>query len=202
MIIIGLVGGVACGKSFVAEQLAQLGAVVLDGDRTAHEVLEHESVKRQLVARWGNSILGSDGDLIRREIAKRVFQPDAQGRTELDFLESVTHPEIGKLLTTRLQSLSEAGTTSMVVLDAAVMMKSGWDRVCDYIAFVDAPDQARLARALKRGWTAEQFAAREAAQVPLEQKRSRADFVIDNSGTPSQTKTEVEALWHSLLQMV
>jgi dephospho-CoA kinase len=83
-------------------------------------------------------------------------------------------------------------------LDAAVMFKAGWHRDCDHILFVDAPRETRLARARQRGWTEEQFAAREAAQLSLEAKKAFADTIIDNSGALSHTIQQVDGFWRSL----
>jgi dephospho-CoA kinase len=85
------------------------------------------------------------------------------------------------------------------VLDAPVMLKAGWDKLCDTIVFVDASNELRLARALGRGWSQGEFAAREAAQESLELKRRLADMIIDNSGPPETTRAHVERLWHLLV---
>ena len=84
------------------------------------------------------------------------------------------------------------------MLDAAVMMKAGWEKECDFLVFVDAPASLRLSRALQRGWKAEQFAARESSQISLAEKRAVSDFVIDNSGDLEQTYDQVVKVWHNL----
>jgi dephospho-CoA kinase len=91
-----------------------------------------------------------------------------------------------------------AGGAPAIVLDAAVMLKAGWDRLCDAVWFVDVPRAKRVERARERGWTETVFAAREAAQESLEEKRRCATAVIDNSGSPDQTAQQVRALWGQL----
>jgi dephospho-CoA kinase len=86
----------------------------------------------------------------------------------------------------------------VVVVDAALMFKAGWDRYCDQVVFVDSPREARLQRALQRGWSEADFAAREAAQLPVAEKRQRADVVWDNSGSPEDLRRQVEGFWESL----
>ena len=86
-----------------------------------------------------------------------------------------------------------------MVLDAAVMFKSGWDRHCDHVLFVDAPVEQRQRRALARGWTVEQFESREAAQLNVDEKRRRSTAFIDNSGALAETYRQVEACWSSFL---
>lgn len=202
MITIGLVGGVASGKSIVALDFQKLGACVLNGDQVGHEVLDLDSVTRQLTERWGDRVSGKQGDLDRSAIAKIVFGNDTiSAKRELEFLESITHPEIEKRLSEKLVQFKQLGRFQVAVLDAAVMLKAGWNSMCDLIVFVDAPLELRERRALLRGLNKDQFAAREAAQMTVEEKKKKADIIIDNSGPPQKTFTHVEKVWQSLLQI-
>jgi dephospho-CoA kinase len=199
MITIGLVGGVASGKSIVALDFQKLGAFVLNGDQVGHEVLGVDSVIKKLVERWGSRVSQEQGQLDRSAIAKIVF--GKKSRRELKFLESVTHPEIEKRLTARLVQLEQLGRFQVAVLDAAVMLKAGWDSMCDQIVFVDAPLEIRERRAQLRRQNNQQLAAREAAQTTVGEKKKRADIIIDNSGSPQKTFKHVEKVWQSLLQI-
>lgn len=199
--IIGLLGGVASGKSFVAEQLQQLGAGKLDADRVGHEVLLMPEVEAALKARWGEQVIGREGRISRSAVAAIVFARTDEGRRELAFLESATHPRIGVRLREEAQRLSAAGFRYLV-LDAPVMLKAGWDSLCDVVLYVDAPQQVRLERALSRGWTPEEFAAREAAQESLETKRRRADAVIKNGEKPEETAARVAQWWQEFTTVV
>jgi len=197
LLIVGVVGGVASGKSLVSAELVRLGACLLDGDRAGHEVLKQTEVKQAIIERWGEGCLRADGEVNRAAVAAIVFAPGPQGAAELEFLERLTHPRIRKLLEEQIDRYwSER--QSVAVLDAAVMFKSGWDRLCQRIVFVDAPRRIRLARTRQRGWTEEQFQQREAAQEPAEWKRARTTDVIDNSGSPAETRRRVERFWQSL----
>jgi dephospho-CoA kinase len=109
----------------------------------------------------------------------------------------LTHPLIGQRLQEQLAELHREGVRA-AVLDAPVMLKAGWDRMCQRIVFVDAPRDVRLARARQRGWTEADFAAREAAQESLEAKRSRADVTLDNSLTRQHLYAQVDRFWRSL----
>jgi dephospho-CoA kinase len=198
MRIIGVVGGVASGKSLVTKQLQELGAGVLDADCAGHQVLESPAVRRAALRRWGERVFGADGRVDRGALAAVVFGPAPDGPRELKYLEELTHPRIGRLLARQAAELAKGGNVAALVLDAPLLLEAGWEKLCDRIVFVDAPREVRLARALARGWSETQFAARENAQKSLDQKRMRADVIIDNSGSPEATKTHVARFWHSL----
>lgn len=201
MITIGLVGGVACGKSLVASHFQKLGACVLDGDRIGHDVLQMSSIQDQLLKRWGDRVQNDEGGLDRAAIAGIVFAEGDQAAQELAFLETLTHPEIGQRISVRLDQIKRVNRFPLAILDAAVMFKAGWDSMCDQIVLVDAPAELREKRAMLRGLSREQFCFREGMQTSLEEKRKLANLVIDNSGPPQQTFQLVEEVWQSLLQI-
>ncbi len=197
MRILGLLGGVASGKSLVAKQLARLGAGVLDADGAGHEVLRLAEVRHAARERWGEGVFGSDGHIDRRRLGQIVFASPPQGEEERRFLEQLTHPRIARLLEVEAQRMAAAGCP-VAVLDAPLLLEAGWDRLCGGLMFVDAPRPLRLARALARGWREAEFAEREGAQESLDSKRKRADWIVDNSGSPDQTQAQIERLWSSL----
>ncbi len=196
--IIGLLGGVASGKSTVAHELARLGAGVLDADRAGHEVLRLPHVEAAVRRRWGGAVFGPDGHVDRARLKTIVFARPPAGPPERKYLEGLTHPEIGRLLQQQAAAM-EAGGVKIAVLDAPLILEAGWDKLCEKLVFVDAPAEVRLARALGRGWNEEEFAARQAAQESLDLKRRRADVIIDNAGSPQRTAAQVEHFWHSLV---
>jgi dephospho-CoA kinase len=199
VLLVGIVGGIASGKSFVAEQLKRKGAAVVSADQWAHEVLKFEDVRQAVHRRWGDAVFGPDGQVDRAALARVVFSAAPEGPQELKYLEQLTHPKIGQLVRHQIAELVEQGTAAAIVLDVPLMFESGWNRICDKIVFVDAPRPLRLARAMARGWTQEDFARREAAQESLETKQKLADVVIDNSGSPDSTTAQIEHFWHSLV---
>jgi dephospho-CoA kinase len=194
---LGLSGGMASGKSLVSRQLADLGALALDADRAGHEALRLPEIEAAARQRWGNAIFDGEGHIDRSKLARIVFAPPPDGPRERKYLEALTHPEIGRRLAAQIDAAK--GVAPLAVLDAALLFEAGWDRLCNSMVFVDAPRAARLARALQRGWTEEDFAAREAAQDSLESKRARADWIIDNSGPIAHTQSQVKRLWQSLV---
>ena len=198
LIVFGLLGGVASGKSLVAQQFCELGAEIIDGDRLGHDVLTAPNVIRQLCLRWGESILDQEGRIRRGEVARRVFGADPDSACELRFLEGITHPLIGQRIADEIERIRHQGDHVIAVLDAAVLLKAGWDRFCNRLIYVDASEETRRRRALQRGWTAKEFEMREATQISPQEKRQRSDIVIDNEGFLDQTYEQVLEIWKSL----
>jgi dephospho-CoA kinase len=198
MQIIGLLGGVASGKSFVAGQFQPLGAKVLDADRIGHEVLLLPEVRDGIRNHFGDKVFGENGEVDRKALGRIVFGPPPDGPRELLVLEQLTHPEIRRRLRAEADQMAAAGVAA-AIFDAPVMLKSGWDKICSSVVYVDAPEEVRRERALSRGWSKEEFEARETAQESLEVKRRRADFVIDNSASAEYTQSQIERFWHSLV---
>jgi dephospho-CoA kinase len=148
--------------------------------------------------RWGEAVLGSDGHVDRAKLARIVFAPGPEGQRERKYLEQLTHPEITHLFKRQTESLAASGTR-VAVLDAALLMEAGWNGLCEKTVFIECPREVRLQRALSRGWSEEDFAAREAAQNSLDPKRERADVIIDNSSSPERMQAQIEHFWASLL---
>jgi dephospho-CoA kinase len=199
MQVVGLLGGVASGKSLVAQQLAQHGAGILDADRAGHEVLRLPAVEAAVRARWGDGVFGADGRIDRAQVARIVFAAPPEGPQERRFLEQLTHPEIGRQLAKQAEVLAAAGVP-LAVLDAPLLLEAGWEGLCSKLIFVDASCDARMARARQRGWTDEEYWARQNAQESIESKRERADLIIDNSGPPAATAAQVDRIWSSLVE--
>lgn len=197
MIVIGLTGGIASGKSHVAGLLAERGAVVLDADQHAREVADLPEVREALVERWGDSVLDADGRLDRGAVAGRVFGADEASAADRAFLERLIHPRVRERLREGLEQSRRAGVPA-AVLDVPLLIEAGWADECDAVLFVDTPEPIRQARAAERGWSADELARREAAQVPLPEKRAAADTVIP-AGEQASAARAVEALWKRLV---
>lgn len=198
MHVIGILGGVASGKSLVTQQLKQLGAEALDADRAGHEVLREAEVKKAIRNHFGDAVFDINGEVSRPSLAKIVFAPPPRGPQELTELEKITHPRIADRLQKSIEEYSRRGDLPALVLDAPVLLKAGWDKFCDRLLFVDATREQRVARAALRGWTEADLAAREAAQESLQEKRQHADGIIDNSGSTERTFEQVRQFWQTL----
>ena len=165
---------------------------MLDADGLAHEVLREAEIERAARERWGDAIFEAKGRIDRKALAAIVFADPPEGPEELNYLEKLVHPRIGERLQAQIAEAASVGpganraaadAPTAIVLDAAVMLKAGWDRYCDEIWFVDAPRAARMTRARERGWTEEEFTRREARQESTDTKRRRANVIIDNGSS-------------------
>jgi dephospho-CoA kinase len=181
MKVIGVLGGIASGKSRVAALLAGPGGEVLDADRLAREALTSPEGVARLREDFGPEVIGPDGAPDRAALAERVFSdPEARRR-----LEDWTHPVVRASIRERLAEARARGALR-VVLDVPLLLENdarhGLTALCDHLVFVDTPLEERDRRAVRdRHWKPGEVARREAAQLSLEEKRARADAVIDNS---------------------
>lgn len=193
--VIGILGGIASGKSTVARLFAELGAVVFDADAVGHQVLQEPAVKQALAVRFGPGVLTSQGEIDRRALAARVFGTAPESAANLAYLESVSHPRIEAALTAHLAQVASGLPPRVAVIDAALLDKAGWRKFCNYLVFVKTGDAVRRQRALARGWTEEEFAQREALQGPLVLKQTMADEKIDGEASLETARDQVRALW-------
>ncbi len=193
-VVIGLVGGIASGKSLVAEELGRLGAEVLDADRAAHAALAEAEVVGKLVARWGQEVVDEGGKVDRAALAARVFKQSPEGRTDLEFLESLLHPTIRADFVQRVDEHRRDGAPA-VVIDAPLLLEAGWGPMCDEVVFVDSDRGVRLERALGRGWSEAEFDGREASQLPIPEKKQAATRVLPNRGSAEDLRQETARFW-------
>ena len=193
MRIIGLTGGIACGKSTVSRVLRALGAAIIDADALAHELSQPNApIFNAYVERFGREIVTAGGTLDRATIAARVFS-DPAVRAEVD---AVTHPLIRTAAEERLCA-ARAAEKRAAVLDVPLLFEAGWDTLADEVWVVALPAEEQIARLLARDKTMSEGEARAriSAQMPLAEKCARADIVIDNSGTVEETRECIEQLW-------
>ena len=193
MKIIGLTGGIACGKSTVSKALRALGACIIDADALAHELSQpNQALFNAYVQRFGMAIVTAGGTLDRAAIARLIFTDPAM-RAEV---EQISHPLIRRAVEERLR-MAEKEQKRAAVLDVPLLFEAGWDALADEVWVVALPPEEQLTRLLARDKTMSEGEARAriAAQMPLAEKCARADVVIDNSGTKEETREYVGKLW-------
>lgn len=191
-LVIGLLGGVAAGKSTVAAAFARHGLLHVDADRIARQVAEDPAVRTRLTARFGDGILAADGQVDRAALARKVFG-DVEARAGL---EAILHPPIREAILLELQAGLAAGRS--VLLDVPLLLENGLIERCHATVFVAASEASRAARAAARGWAEGELQRREAAQAPLARKRAAATFAIDNDGPPEALHSAVALVLQQL----
>ncbi len=197
MFVVGLTGGIATGKSTVAELFRRHGVPVLDADQVARELtLPGSPALGAIRRRFGPGVFTPDGALDRAALAAVVFA-DREARRDL---EQILHPLVYERLAAELARLEAADPPpAMVVLDIPLLLEVAFPLPLDLTIVVFAPPDRQLARLVAAGMPPEQAAARLAAQMPIEEKARRADLVLDNSGSREELAARFEAeLWPQL----
>ena len=193
MIVFGLTGGIASGKSFVAQLFKERGAEVFNADEHAHAVLEEREVRNQIVERWGSEIQEADGSLNRKRIAAKIFGFGAEAEAERRFLEGLIHPRVRLRLKADLEK-AQTDQISVVILDVPLLLEAGWDKSCTAVIFVDTPENVRQQRAADRGWSSEELAQREAAQMPINDKKRLSDTIIPGTDRAA-AEAAIKKVW-------
>jgi dephospho-CoA kinase len=201
-VVVGLTGGIGSGKSTVGALLQERGAVLVDADAIVHELQAPGSPMLSEIARaFGDDVIDASGALDRKALAAKVFA-DAEARTRLGL---IVHPPTIAEMGRRMEA-AKAASVEVVVLDIPLLLEgrrtgtgSGALLPFDAIVLVWVPEATQIERAAARdGASREEIEARVRAQMPLDEKRAMADHVIDNSGTPEETRRQVDALWREL----
>jgi dephospho-CoA kinase len=195
MLLIGLTGNIASGKSEVARMLADRGATLIDADELAREAVEPETqALRDIIKRWGKDVLKDDGTLDRAALRQIVFAD----QHELDALNRIVHPGVTRLRDREIAIAKERGD-QIVVCVIPLLFERNLVEEFDAIVLVDAPRPLRLERMVAtRGIEETDAMNMIASQMPAELKRARADYVIENTGSLDDLERDVDALWSSL----
>ena len=196
MLRIGLTGGIASGKSVVLRRFAELGAVAIDHDVLAREVVAPGTVGLDaVVAEFGDQVLRPDGELDRPALGRIVFaDDDARAR-----LNAIVHPEVRRLAAEREAQAAAAAADVVVVHDIPLLVEVGQAESFHVLVVVDAPASLRLRRLVEgRGMTKGEARARIAAQADDETRSAAADVVLDGTGTEAGLRAQVDALWEKV----
>jgi dephospho-CoA kinase len=202
-LLIGLTGNISTGKSTVARMLVELGAEVIDADKTVHEVMRAGTpIHTQIVETFGSEILASDGEIDRKRLGAIVFADPVL----LAQLEAIVHPATLNAISRRIAATS----SDVVVIEAIKLIEAGHRPIgadapvgmadtCDSVWVTACPAEQRIQRIMAgRGLNRAEAEQRVRAQSPQEEKIARADVVIDTSGTLEWTRTQVRAAWEQL----
>jgi dephospho-CoA kinase len=196
MIVAGLTGGIATGKSTVAAIFEEAGARLIDADRIARDVVRKgTSAYRDIVVHFGMDVLLGDGAIDRKRLAAIVFNDPAAQRA----IEAIVHPQVKREIDRRLGLIRRQAPEALVILDIPLLFEAGMQRGLDAIIVVYAPERLQVERLMARdGLTESEAFARIRAQMPIESKKALATRVIDNSGSREQTREQALAVYRQL----
>ncbi|MBI2933252.1 MAG: dephospho-CoA kinase [Planctomycetes bacterium] len=189
-LVVGLVGGVAGGKSTVAALFRKLGAGCVHADEIAHRALNRPSIRRAVARAFGPDVL-TDDEVDRRALARRAFR----SARDIRRLNAIVHPQVVREIRAKIRA-----ARGLLIVDAALLQETGADAWCDVVVYVDTPRKAREARARRRGWSLEELRRRERLQWSPARKRAGADIIIRNGGSLAATKRQVERLYLKLVK--
>jgi len=198
MLIVGLTGGIASGKSLVAHVFKNLGAHIIDADRIVHELLlPGQEVWQSVVEHFDKDILLPDRCIDRRKLGEIVFS-DPEKRA---WLSSCIHPKVFAAFTTQIKHLRDSRSAAIIVFDAALLIETGYYRNMDKTVVVYAEQEQQIGRLASRdGFTREHALARIRSQMPLAQKCEHADYVVDNTGTWEYAERQAAKIFQKLEQ--
>ncbi len=186
MILVGLTGGIASGKSLVARVLKDLGAHLIDADKIVHELLEPGQLAwEEVLACFGKGIQLPNGTIDRRKLGELVFSsPEKRA-----WLNRCLHPKVFEVYTEQVRHLRARQPEAIVVFDAALLIETGYHKKMDKVIVVYADEEQQLKRLMERDrFTHDQAVARIRSQMPLGEKRTHADYVIENTGNREKTE--------------
>lgn len=187
---VGLTGGIACGKTEVGRLFEREGAAVLDADDVAHEAIRKgRPAYQRIMECFGSGILGVDGEIDRPVLARRVFGDDRDRKA----LEAIVHPEVVEILRGWRDKVVAGGGVAVGIIP--LLYEVGLEGMWDVVVCVKATPVVVAERLRLRGWTDEDAAARIGAQMPVEEKARRADYVIENNGSRDELAEKARDVW-------
>ena len=189
---VGLTGGIGAGKSTVADLFSQKGAVVIRSDELARQVIEPQTPGfQQVIDRFGEEFVNSEGYIDRAKLAQIVFQDDAA----LKDLENIVHPLVRSKTN---QIIDQHTSETIIVNEIPLLLEKKMESLFDFLVIVISSEKNRLERLAQRGLTTEQATARMAKQVSDDERKAAADFLIVNDGNLDQLEADVEKIWQTL----
>ncbi len=196
----GLTGGVASGKSTVARMFEELGAKVIDADRIGHELLgSTQPPYNEIVRRFGKEVLAASGEIDRRRLGAIVFSDAAKLRE----LNAILHPRIIERVEAEAQRYRAQDPRAVILVDAALIFEAGIGSRFEKLLVAWCPPEMQIERLMaKAGLSRKKAEQRVASQIPADEKRRRADYVIDCSGSLEDTRKQVERIFLELRRIV
>jgi dephospho-CoA kinase len=198
MLRVGLTGGIASGKTTVAAMFRARGASILEADRIAHELMTPwQPAYEEIVRAFGREILGPDGSINRKRLGAMIFA-DAARREQLN---RIVHPRVIAEQEKELARMAREQPGAVAMVEAALLVEAGYHKQLDKLVVTWCRPEQQLERLLAKGLSRGDADARIAAQLPSEEKRRLADYVIDCSGSLAETERQVGQVWEALREL-
>jgi dephospho-CoA kinase len=195
-IVLGITGGIACGKSLICHFFRELGAAVLSADELAREAVRPgEQAFKEIVEHFGKEILTGEGTIDRARLAEMIFLIPAERQQ----LNQITHPAIGDIADRRISELRKDPAVPLIIYEAPLLFEAKAEERVDLILVVAATPEQQLERLMHRdNLSREEALLRISAQMPLAEKISRADILVENNGPPAETKKMIDQIFAEL----
>ena len=190
--VIGITGGIASGKSTIAEMLDSLGADLIDADKICHELINTNDIAHEITKRWGSHLQDNNGKIKRDALAEIVFSD----KKAVSALNSIIHPKAIEQIRSKIAKLHAKAATTAIVLDAALLVESKLIDICDIVLFIDTEKNGCVSRVQNsRKWPLDEIAKREKFQDLIPHKREKSDVIINNNNSKENTLNQVKDFW-------
>jgi len=198
VIVLGITGGIACGKSLICRFFEELGAVVLSADALAREAVRPgEAAFKKIIAHFGEEILTAEGAIDRARLAQRIFQSPEERQK----LNQLIHPAIARLADRHIHELKKRPEVPLIIYEAPLLFEAGREASVDLVLVVTSDPEQQLVRLMQRdNLSREDALKRISAQMPLTEKVARADIVIENNASPEETRQLVSLIYRDLTE--
>ena len=193
--VIGILGGIASGKSTVAAEFAKLGCKVIDADKIVHSLLERKSVREEISASFGRAVLDATGKNDHKKLARTVFA----GADKLSILNGIIHPLVLERAEQLMEQYSHQDQVRAIVLDMPLLVEVGWVERCDKLVFVACREDLRADRAEKMGFDKNQLKIRENFQISLDNKVDLADNTVENNSDLSALVRQIADIFSDIM---
>jgi dephospho-CoA kinase len=194
--VIGILGGIASGKSTLAKELENRGCAVIDADAIAKQLLQTDDVKKRIRDQFGGGVFDTAGQVDKAKLAEMVFA----GTASVEAINAIVHPKVLKRTERLIAQYQDDPAVKAVVLDIPLLLETGWEKRCDKLIFVDCSRPARLERASKKGvFDENQLKKRENFQISLDKKQKIAHYIVDNNEDLSELTKQIGEIFPALI---
>lgn len=198
MIVLGLVGGIACGKSTVSHLFEELNAKIFSADQLVHHLLTRPEVIQQILQHFGPEVLEETGQISRKKLGASVFAHEEKLKKLNQLLHPLVLQELDQFLRQCQAEEAHLSNPLLVVLDIPLLLETGLHHRCDFLVFIDTPESCRQKFAQQRGWDSDEIFRREQHQLSLQKKKDFSQFILPNSGSLDSLRQKIFQLHQTI----